>query len=124
MRNILAIIFIGFVTQASAEDVWFCQGDNLYHYTDEDRKMNSFIPQNFKFRVNEDTSKVYFGTGGYLNNVILDLLYYSYDLSGDEGILQAGNKWSNLQMWNDGNFKYATVHDTSMTVMTAKCDKF
>ena len=64
MRTILAIIFIAFVTQASAEDVWFCQGDNLYYYSDTDRKMNSYLPQNFKFRVNEDTSKVYFGTGG------------------------------------------------------------
>ena len=32
MRNIFVIIFLGFVTQASAEEVWFCQGDNLYNY--------------------------------------------------------------------------------------------
>ncbi len=124
MRNIFVIIFLGFVTQASAEEVWFCQGDNLYNYNDEDRKMTSYIPQNFKFRVNEDTSKVYFGSGGTLDNVILDLSFYSYRVLGDNGILQAGSKWANLQMWKDGNFKYASVYDTSITVITAKCDKF
>ena len=123
MRNILAIIFIAFVTKASAEDVWFCQGDNLYDFTTEDRKMKSYIPQNFKFRVNRDTYKVYFGSGGYFNDVVLDLSAYTYDLL-DNGHLSAGDNTSKLEMWDKGNFNYANVLHNSIIIITAQCDKF
>lgn len=116
MRTMLAIIFITFATQASAEAVWSCEGNYLGEYDSEKKKITTYIPQNFKFSVVDKVIK--FNSGGYFNASTAELDLYL----PKTGTLMGGSRYDKITL-RDGIFNYVRISFDEIFLISALCEK-
>ena len=104
-------------SQVWANEAYFCEGTNLVYFSNH--QSDNYQTQNFKFT--DDINKLRFGSGGYLDGVVMDVV--QRNLSGN---LFARNELGNtvVSLKGGNQFHLASVTNEGIVVITARCDKF
>jgi hypothetical protein len=77
--------------------------------------------EKFKFKLNQATKTLEFGSGGYFNNFSMDLVDVDYYFSHTVWNADSSNSKAYFQ---EGKFLTASVIFMGITSISADCDKF
>ena len=113
-------------SQASAEDVWFCEGKylSMWDWGEEDNKMTVYNPSNFKFQVQRNkVNEHLFGPGNKVKESLFGQELETIIYSPQTGNMSAYGETCMITM-RDGNLNMAVLSLTTIATITAKCDKF
>lgn len=106
-----------FAAQASAQDVWFCQGEEFAAYSSENSAVQKYKVENFKFTVYPNGSLLVFGQGGFFDNSKSNVSSYNGN------VLNAKGQYDHVLMV-EGHLIYTAIGPRRGILITANCDRF
>ena len=97
-------------------DVFFCQMEEFVQWNWNDRKLQKYVLEKFKFSI-VNPNRVKFGGQGYLGSLEMEIDFVSQQW------VSAQDDYSIMNI-RDGKFSYAQSTSKASSLIAATCDRF